>query len=248
MTPKIWAAIWWGVIAGCFAIFILLGVALPSSTPSRPAMPIAAVPIPAPKPLDAPAAALAPWLELRQGVRAYTGDDGGGASALTVCPSAYFYKKWFANSTAVVPECTEKPRGVPVTIVSDEIILSGLVGEYFVFIRADDSPWSGWTGSLGLQPRVPANTKVVVKTLVPGGEKWFFPNKTSAAGHIVLVDGATLQILAQDPKSNGPDLYAQVIGGSGDTGKKGWLHSLGLDVQGDGPLLFAPPNRTKAQR
>jgi hypothetical protein len=126
--------------------------------------------------------------------------------------------------------------------------MSGVVGSYFTLIRADNSSWSGWTDSLGLQPRIPANTKVVVKTLAPGGESWFFPNKTSAAGHIVLGTGATLQILAQDPKSEGPDLYAQIIGNSGDAGKKGWLHRLGLNVQGDGPLLFAPPNGTKPQR
>ena len=56
------------------------------------------------------------WLELRQGVKAYTGDDGGGAKTLTVCTSAYFYKKWFSSSAAVIPECTEKPRGIPVRL------------------------------------------------------------------------------------------------------------------------------------
>jgi hypothetical protein len=192
------------------------------------------------------------WLELRQGVKAYTGDDGGGAKTLTVCTSAYFYKKWFSSSTAVVPECTEKPRGITVTVASNQIFMPDnpdLVGEYFVFIRADDSSWFGWTGSgIGLQPRIPVHTKVVVKALVPGGEKWFFPSKTSAAGHILLGDGATLEILAQDAKSDGPDLYAQIIGSSGDAGKKGWLHLLGLNLQGDGPLIFGPPNGTKPQR
>jgi hypothetical protein len=193
----------------------------------------------------------ATWLELRQGVKAYTGDDGGGAKTLTVCTSAYVYKKWFSNSTAVVPECTEKPRGIPVTVASDQIFMSDnpdLAREYFVFIRADDSSWSGWTCSGMLQPRIPTHTKVVVKVLVPGGEKWFFLSKTSAAGHIVLGDGATLEILAQDAKSDGPDLYAQIIGSSSDAGKKGWLHLLGLNLQGDGPLIFGPPNGTKPQR
>jgi hypothetical protein len=192
--------------------------------------------------------AIAPWLELRRGVQAYTGDDGGGARTLTVCPSVYLYKKWSSDSSAVVPECKEEPRGVSVTLASDEIITSGLVGEYFVFIRADESRWSGWTGSLGLQPRIPAHAKVVVKTLAPKGEKCFFPNKTTATGHFVLDNGANLEIVAQDPKSEGPDLYAQIIGNSADAGKKGWLHRLGLDVQGDGPLLFAPPNGMKTER
>lgn len=124
--------------------------------------------------------------------------------------------------------------------------MSGLGGEYFVSITADDFSWSGWTGSLGLQPRTPANTKAVVKTLSPEGETWFFPSRTSADGHVVLRTGATLQILAQDPKSaDRPDLYAQITGNSIDAGKKGWLHRLGLNVQGDVPLLFAPPNEIK---
>jgi hypothetical protein len=190
--------------------------------------------------------AIPPWLELRQGARAYTGDDGGTAGTLTVCPSAYLYKKWASSATAVVPECRDKPRGVPVKINSDEISMSGLVGEYFISIRADDSSWSGWTGSLGLQPRIPPNTKVVVKTLSPKGEKWLFPSKTSADGHIVLRSGATLQILAQDPNSDdGPDLYVQITGDSADAGKQGWLHRGGLNVQSDVPLLFVPPSGTK---
>ena len=130
------------------------------------------------------------------------------------------------------------------TIASDEIIPTA-IGDYLVFIKAEESSSSGWTGSAGLQPRIPSNTRVVVN-----GEKWkwFFPNKTSAAGHIVLSDGATLQILAQDQKGSGPDLYARITGdNSHDAGKKGWLHRLGLNIQGDGPLLFAPPSVMKLQ-
>jgi hypothetical protein len=186
-----------------------------------------------------------PWLELRKGAGAYTGDDGGSASTLTVCPSAYLYKKWFSSATAVVPECSEKLRGIPVTVSSDQIFNSGLEGVYSVFIKADDFSWSGWTGSLGLQPRIPTNTKVAV-SLPPQGEKWLFPTRTSADGHIILRTGATLQILAQDPKSGDrPDLYGQITGTSADAGKKGWLHRLGLNVKGDVPLFFAPPNGIK---
>jgi hypothetical protein len=194
--------------------------------------------------------ATTPWLELRQGVRAYTGDDAEGPKILTVCPSIYFYKKWFASLTAVVPECTQKPRGVPVTIASNEIFLLNKVlpDLYAVSITADDSSWFGWTNSFGLQPRIPSNTKMVVTPAAAGGAwKTFFSSKTSSVGSITLSNGTILQVLAQDPKSDGPDLYAQIIESSGDIGRKGWLHRLGLDVQGDGPLLFAPPNETKPQ-
>jgi hypothetical protein len=186
-----------------------------------------------------------PWLELRKGAKAWTGDDGGIESTLNVCPSAYLFKKWFSSPTAVVPECSEKPRGIAVTVSSDQIFSSGLKGEYFIFIKADDLSWSGWTGSIGLQPRIPTNTKVAV-SLPPQGEKWLFPTRTSADGHITLHTGATLQILAQDPKSGDrPDLYVQITGNSVDAGKKGWLHRLGLNVHGDVPLFFAPPNGIK---
>jgi hypothetical protein len=178
-----------------------------------------------------------PWLELRKGARAWTGDDRETESTVTVCPSAYLYKKWFSSPTAVVPECSEKPRGIPVTVSSDQIFSSGLKGEYFIFIKADDFSWSGWTGSVGLQPRIPTNTKVTVSW----GEAWIFPSKNSALGRITLRTGATLQILAQDPKNgNNSDLYVQITSDSADAGKKGWAHSLGLHVQGDVPLFFAP--------
>jgi len=62
-----------------------------------------------------------PWLQLRQGVKAYTGDNGGGDDFLTVCPTAALYKKWSSSPNAVVPQCNDKARGVPVTIGSDEI-------------------------------------------------------------------------------------------------------------------------------
>jgi hypothetical protein len=184
-----------------------------------------------------------PWLVLRQGVRAFTGDDGGGASALTICPSVRLYKRWFSDATAVVPECQEIPRGIPVTIGSDEIVSSGLIGEYFVFIRADKASWSGWTGSLGLHAYIPANTRAVVNTPSPQGSVSLFPDRTAAGGEIVLRGGATLQILSQDTKSGDrPDLYVEITGNSPDAGKKGWIHSLGLNVQGGGPLLFTTPS------
>jgi hypothetical protein len=187
------------------------------------------------QPKSQPAAGGVPaWLELRKGARAYTGDDGGSESTLTVCPSVYLYKKWFSSATAVVPECSEKLRGIPVTVNSDQIFSSGLEGEFFVFIKADDFSWSGWTGSVGLQPRIPTNTKVVVT----GGENekwfWFFPNKTSAAGRIELGGGAALQILAQDPKSGDrPDLYAQIIGNSAYAGKKGAWNTFDRRMQSE---------------
>jgi hypothetical protein len=187
-----------------------------------------------------------PWLVLRQGVRAFTGDDGGGATTLTICPSARLYKRWFTDATAVVPGCVKKPRDIPVTIGSDEIVSSGWLGEYFVFIRADKASWSGWTGSLGIHPYIPANTRVVVHTASPEGWITLWPDRTAAGGDIVLRSGATLQILSQDAKSGDrPGLYVQITGDSPDAGKKGWIYSLGLDVQGGGLLFFTPPSATE---
>ena len=43
----------------------------------------------------------------------------------------------------------------------------------------------------------------------------------------------------QDAKSGDrPGLYVQITGDSPDVGKKGWIYSLGLDVQGGGPRCF----------
>ena len=190
-----------------------------------------------------------PWLQLRQGVKAYTGDNGGGDDFLTVCPSLALYKKWSSSSVAVVPECKDRQRGVPVTIGSDEITperdVSGQVmpGMYTVFIKTDDGSWSGWTSSLGLRPRIPPNIKVVVRPLTsrgepPSGTGLWFPDKTSSRSEIN--SGATLQILAQEPQTG--RLYVHVTGNSPDVGKKGWMWPLALHVsEGDSPLLFAPP-------
>jgi hypothetical protein len=187
-----------------------------------------------------------PWLQLRQGVKAYTGDNGGGDDFLTVCPTAALYKKWSSSPNAVVPQCNDKARGVPVTIGSDEIIPERdvtdqvMAGMYTVFIKADDGSWFGWTGSFGLQPRILPNTKVVVRLPARSGTMSLFPNKTSTKGEIILHPGATLQILAQEPRTG--RLYAQVTSNSPDIGKKGWIWPLGLHVsEGDSPLLFAPP-------
>jgi hypothetical protein len=184
------------------------------------------------------------WLELRDGVRAYTGDDGGGADTLTVCPSAELYKRWSSDTTANVPECKEKARGIPITIASNRIEAldpRNLPGDYVVFIRADDSTWAGWTGSIiGIKPRIPLHTKVVFVPAVKGGRKMLFPNRTSPVGAISFETETVLEILGQDQTSHGPDLYGQVVRGSVGVGSKGWFHSLGLNVLSDGPLLFRP--------
>ena len=92
-----------------------------------------------------------PWLQLRQGVKAYTGDNGGGDEFLTVCPTAALYKKVVLHFSGVAAQCNDKARGVPVSIGSDEIIPERDVtdqvmpGVYTVFIKADDGSWSGWT-------------------------------------------------------------------------------------------------------
>jgi hypothetical protein len=186
------------------------------------------------------------WLVLRRGVRAFTGDDGGGATTLTICSSARLYNRWLL-STAVVSGCVSVPRGIPVTIGSEELIKDDRVEYvYFVFIKADKVSWSGWTGSLGLQPYIPANTRVVVHTAVLGGWTTLWPDRTAAGGGVDLRNGATLQIIRQDTKSGDlPGLYAQITGDSPDAGKKGWIFSLGLDVQGGGPMLFYPPSATE---
>jgi hypothetical protein len=98
---------------------------------------------------------------------------------------------------------------------------------------------------LGLHPYIPANTRVVVHTASPGGSGTLWPDR-NAAGYVDLRNGTTLQVLRQDTKSGDlPGLYVQITGDSPDAGKKGWVYSLGLDVQGGGPLLFTSPSATE---
>ncbi len=70
-----------------------------------------------------------PWLTLRKGVHAFTGDDGGGISTLTVCPSAQIYIKWIASLAADPPrKCVKKLQGVPITIESNEAVAMTMAG------------------------------------------------------------------------------------------------------------------------
>ncbi len=169
-----------------------------------------------------------PWLELRNGVQAYTDDDGGDATTLTVCDSSQAWLDW--ADTESDKHCTHRPKGMAVTIASDKIVAIDLgpnnPPRYVVFIRADDSSWSGWTGTLGLKPRIPPHTQLHV-----GGLEARLAPKQDSGFNVGddLPKGTVAELISQDPKSD-RDLYVRV----GD--RRGWL--LSLDVAAE--VTFQP--------
>jgi len=178
-----------------------------------------------------------PWLEIRKGVHAYTGEDGGDArTTLTVCNSAQAYLKWIDGVTGADRQCANHPRGEPVTISSDDTVDSGVSGDYVVFIRADDSSWSGWTSTIiGLQPGIPAKTKLVVDS----DTVHLAPDEDSDWGTgEILGKGTVVELISQDPKSE--RLYVSVGDGVSTIVRRGWLFTLGVSVQGAGALAFQP--------
>jgi hypothetical protein len=172
------------------------------------------------------------WLDLRKGVRAFTGDDGGGATSLTVCQTEQAYTKWI--DTSDIQACSVQATGVPVTVASDEIISIGTdSAPYFaVFIKADDSSWSGWTSKTGLIPRIPEKTKLKVRW-----DNAHLMDSDLHAGER-LADGAALELISQDPKA---DLLQVRVPADGRTG---WLFRWEVDVQGGPGLVLYPSSST----
>jgi hypothetical protein len=186
------------------------------------------------------------WLLLRQGVPAYTGNDGGTATTLTVCPSAAIYRKWIDSAVERAPAtCTQRVVGASVTIATDALIpLDGKAGPaYVTYIRADDSSWSGWTQALALVPRIPPHTHLVVESFAVVHLASSSTTKdTGDASGGVLESGTVVELISQNEKSNDRDLYVLVVSGPRAVGAKGWVYDLDLRLPGGGPLVFrAPP-------
>jgi hypothetical protein len=174
------------------------------------------------------------WLDLRKGVQAFTGIDGGDALySLTVCGSKQTYTKWI--DSADTRPCSVHSAGVPVSITSDEIISIAAddAMEFAVFIRADDSSWSGWTSNLGLHPRIPARTKLETKTYDNPLYLAAQQDSDSKVGES-LVNGTALELISQDPKND--ELYVKVVG----DGRFGWLSESDVQLPGGLPLVLYP--------
>jgi hypothetical protein len=190
---------------------------------------------------------LAPsWLLLRQGVPAYTGNDGGTATTLTVCPSAAIYRKWIDSAAERAPAaCTHRLVGASVTIATNALIpLDGKAGPaYVTYIRADDSSWSGWTQAVTLVPRIPPHTHLVVESFAAVHLAANSTTKgTGDPSGSVLENGTVVELISQNEKGNDRDLYVLVVSGPRAVGARGWVYDLDLRLPGGSPLGFrAPP-------
>ena len=188
---------------------------------------------------------LASWLELRKGVHAYTG--AWGVDEVIVCNSA---QAWLTAKEAApkpVKQCAKKmPRGLPVTIASDEIAKYDLWGDfdYGVFIRADDASWSGWTSSSQLSPHIPANTQVTARIVkLPDGSEISLYLTLDRENRILgeILNNKIVEAVSQDPKSSWEDLYVSINNGAGNV-RRGWLNSTDVTLQGGRELTFQPPD------
>jgi hypothetical protein len=151
-----------------------------------------------------------PWLELRQGMHAYTGTDGGSSTTATVCSSPQAYENWMNDVKESALECAKKQQGIPVSIASNKIVAEDprFGSSYVIYIRADDSSWSGWTSSVGsIQPSIPKKTLLTIgnstSRLAPSR------NSNLDAGE-ALAPGTVVEIISQHPKSDSRDLFVSV--------------------------------------
>ncbi len=184
-----------------------------------------------------------PWLELRKGIHAYTGGPGGSVllgRAAVICD---FAQAWLRSVVGRRDQqCAIKPKGLPVTIASDEIAKYDIGHEsaYGVFIRADDSSWSGWTGSSQLSPDIPANTRLMV---IPFELIHLAPDKNSKPEEVlageILDTGTIVELVSQDPKSD-RYLYVTVDDGAGNI-RRGWLHPENVSLLDGQGLTFELP-------
>lgn len=178
-----------------------------------------------------------PWLELRKGMQAYTGTDGGGSTTVTVCSSPTAYEDFVNDVKGYEHQCAKKQQGISVSITSNKIVAENNGVSYLVYLRSDDSSWSGWTSSLvSLQPSIPNKTLLTIKAN-PNDPARLAPSRNSNLDTgVVLAPGTVVEMISQYPKSDSRDLFVSVQKGSaGLSGKKGWIFAM--DVAG---MTFVP--------
>jgi hypothetical protein len=124
---------------------------------------------------------------------------------------------------------------------SDQIIAIGTAGmpDFAVFIIADDSSWSGWTSSTGLQPRIPAKGTLSVAAVNDVPVR-LAPEKDSDLNiGESLADGTALELISQDPETG--NLYVAVT----NSDRTGWIDRLHVKVEGaDASLVMRPSSST----
>ena len=179
------------------------------------------------------AATIPSWLQLKAGVRAFTGDDGGDATMATICPSLRLYIHGPDNAAA--PRCAHEKRGA--SIVVESIVARSCVDFESqarvpcVRIRAANGSWSGYTGATTVIPAIPVGTLLV---LTPQ------PNEhlTLASKPISGPDDGTdlgararARVLGFVPSADARELHVMIVSGS-HAGASGWVYAHTATIDG----------------
>ena len=193
-----------------------------------------------------------PWLELRNGIHAYTGGDE--TFDIAVCDFARAWLRFVQNQQNGIrtdndKHCTVKPKGLPVTIASDQFAKWDFENDsdYGVFIRTNNSSWSGWISSSQLDPQIPAHTKLMVNNVHAHMEVYLAPTQETAIGTFldkstILDKGTIVEVILESSSKEylARNLYVSVNNGAGDI-RKGWLHSYEVSLPDGKTLTFQPP-------
>ena len=168
------------------------------------------------------------WARLHAGMKVYAGDDGG--ATLTVCPTLVEYHA-LADLPGVLSQpgdvgsCTRVKRGTAAIV--DKIVpgkKSELEGAPYIWLRALDSSWSGYTIILRLQPAIPAGTLLIARQGENEPPKLAPRQRSDLAVGSNLSGGVKVKVLRYDPTSDSRKLYFIVLSGD-DAGQSGWTFS-----------------------
>jgi len=179
------------------------------------------------------------WSVLHVGMLLYTGDDGGGATTLSVCATLESYFKVVEGT--VPASCKHVARGQAAYVTriissSSDDPDSGTKAPH-ILLRAASDAWSGYTSIVGEQPAVPIGTVL----LIEGGSDSDSRLSPTQGSDInvgdVLEKNTRVRVLRHDPATGDRSLKVLVISGK-DVGHEGWIFANGtLTLDGETAYL-----------
>jgi hypothetical protein len=179
-------------------------------------------------------AATPEWLVLHKGQSAFTGEDGGGVLAETICHSVSSMSRFLTGAKA---NCFTVMPGIPVVITSNKVKeIAGLSPTYIVAIKAADGSWQGFADSIALQPKVLKGTRLKIN---PGMNDSVSVQALNNKRQIELAKDIVVELIEQTANRT-DDFKVKIISGN-HTGEIVWICSLNVQPANGGVLFWKIP-------